>query len=194
MGYSAQIAIMLVIFLMDFPLGTVTNPTAPYGMRSKCYRIVSKLTQSLSNTAFCKSGPPSEVSICAMNIDDANDRVRAVEIEIRALNQAICNKQSVDFCKTLGFSKGACPAAETRCKMPWKNECLEDADCKVPSQVCCSTCEEDSEALRCEGFTEKLKDAYCQVRRKKIARCCTCTVCQRTFYVESCFHGMVYEK
>jgi len=163
MGYSAQIAIMLVIHMMHFLLGTAANPTAPYGMRSKCYRIVSKISQSLSNTAFCKSGTPSEVHVCAMNIDDANDRVRALEIENRGLNQAVCNKESIDFCKTLGFSKGACPAAETRCKMSWKNECLEDADCKVPLQVCCSTCEEESELLGCEGFTEKLKDVYCQV-------------------------------
>lgn len=162
MGYSAQFAVMIVI-LLGVLSRTIANPSVPYGLRSKCYRVYSKAAQTLSNTAFCKFGPPSEVNVCALNIDDANARVRAIEIEIRALNQASCNKESQDFCKKLGFSQGACPSAPYRCKMPFKNECLEDADCKVPVQVCCATCEAESEAFKCNGFTEKLKDAYCQV-------------------------------
>jgi hypothetical protein len=163
MGFSAQFTMILVIML-GILSGTVANPSVPYGLRSKCYRVFSKVSQSLSNTAFCKFGTPSEVRVCALNIDDANARVRAMEIEIRALNLASCNKESQDFCKKLGFSEGACPAAPYRCKLPFKNECLEDADCKVPVQICCATCEEESDAFKCDGFTEKLKDAYCQVR------------------------------
>ena len=68
MGYSAQIAILLVICMLDFFLGTVANPTAPYGLRSKCYKIVSKITEVLAKTAFCKSGPPSELRVCAINV------------------------------------------------------------------------------------------------------------------------------
>jgi hypothetical protein len=162
MGHSAQV-IMIFMIMLGVLSGTNSNPSVPYGLRSKCYRVFSKAAQSLSSTAFCKIGTPSEVQVCAMNIDDANARVRAIEIEIRGLNLASCNKESQDFCKKLGFSEGACPAAPYRCKMPFKNECLEDADCKVPLQVCCATCEEESAAFQCDGFTEKLKDAYCQV-------------------------------
>jgi hypothetical protein len=162
MGHSAHFSMMFVIMLGVLS-GAFGNPLVPYGLRSKCYRVFSKVTQTLSSTAFCKIGPTSEVNVCALNIDDANTRVRAMEIEIRALNQASCNKESQNFCKILGFSQGACPAAPYRCKTPFKNECVEDADCKVPVNVCCATCEEESDAFKCEGFTEKLKDAYCQV-------------------------------
>ncbi len=149
--------------MLSFLPGTFADPSVPYGVRSKCYKVFSKITQGLSSSSFCKIGPPSEVHVCAMNIDDANFRVRAMETEVRALNAAVCSKQSQDFCKSLGFTLGACPSAANRCKWPFKNECEEDADCKVPLKVCCATCEEETGALRCEGLTEKLKDAYCQV-------------------------------
>lgn len=154
---------MLLALMLSCLVGTFADPSVPYGVRSKCYKVFSKVTQGLATSAFCKIGPLSEVHVCAMNIDDANFRVRTMESEIRALNSAVCNKQSQDFCKSLGFTLGACPAAPYRCKMPFKNECEEDADCKVPVNVCCATCEEEAAALKCEGFTEKLKDAYCQV-------------------------------
>ena len=162
MSHASHFAMMLV-FMLNFLLGTIANPSAPYGTRSKCYKVVSRVTQGLANSAFCKNGPPSEFRVCAMNIDDANSRARAIETEIRGLNTAVCNKQTQDFCKSLGFSSGACPNAAYRCSSPFKNECTEDADCKVPLYVCCATCEAETSALRCEGFTEKLIDAYCQV-------------------------------
>jgi hypothetical protein len=164
MGYSAQFALMFVLLLIILLGIENADSSVPYGVRSKCYKVISKVTQTMASSAFCRIGPPSEVTVCALNIDDANSRVRAMESEVRALNQAVCNKQSQDFCKSLGFGlTGACPAALYRCKTPFKNECVEDADCKVPLNVCCETCEEESASLKCEGFTGRLIDAYCQV-------------------------------
>jgi hypothetical protein len=162
MGHSVLLAMMLLTIL-----GFLSQPTAlemiPYGTRSKCYRVVSKVVQTLANTAFCKTGPLGEVHVCARNIDDANARVLKMETEVRGLNQATCNLESQNVCKSLGFTQGGCPNAPQRCKMPFKNECSEDADCKAPVSICCQTCEEDIAALNCVGLTERLKDAYCQV-------------------------------
>ena len=160
MGTSAQLAVTL-IFILSVLIGNSAGQIVPYGVRSKCYKVIPKAAKVANS--FCTGEVPTEVFVCARNIDDANSRVLAAETEIRALNAAYCKRQSEDFCKSLGMSAGICPATGLRCKMPFHNECTEDADCKSPVFVCCATCEMETAAFQCEGMTPKLIDALCQV-------------------------------
>jgi len=161
MGKSARLALLILVvsFLIDGNAGQIV----PYGVRSKCYKVVAKAAKGSSANSFCSGEAPSEVNVCARNIDDANSRVSAAELEVRSLNAAYCNKQSQEFCKSLGMTQGVCPPTGVRCNMPFRNECIEDADCKAPVYVCCATCEAEAAAFQCEGLTPRLIDALCQV-------------------------------
>lgn len=160
--------LFLVLFILWPPDAVIVRGS----VRNTCYLLKPNTAQI---GEFCRSHVPSEYRVCAMNSDDAINKLMRATSVIKDMSESSCRVFAQDLCRTtLLLEDGLCPGAGLVCSKDFQDECSEDADCKATVYECCHHCESVIRAVQCSNIDEGIIDAECIKKRKcKVEKPCS---------------------